>query len=145
MNNKELKKLNRKDLLEIVLEQTKRIEELESKIDKLNEELNLKKISIKEAGSIAEASLKISSIFKSVDEAAEIYMNNIKELARKEEKRLRKEAKDAKNKIILETEKRCKKKEELLDKKLKELENNEVKVSKNTEKKNKKTKEKVKE
>ena len=142
MNNNDLRKLNRKDLLEIVLEQTKRIEELENKIDKLNEELDLKKISIKESGSIAEASLKISSIFKSVDEAAEIYMNNIKELARKEEKRLRKEAKDAKNKIILETEKRCKRKEELLEKKLKELEVNEFKINKNN-KKNKKIKEKA--
>lgn len=111
--NKEIRKLSRKDLLEIVLEQTKRIEELESKLDILEKELSLKKINIMNSGSIAEASLKISEIFKSVDEAAEIYTKNVKNLARKEAYVIR-------NKIIQETKNRCKKQEELFNKKLKE-------------------------
>lgn len=42
--NKELKKMSRKELLEILLEQAKRIEELENKIEKLNEKLESKKV-----------------------------------------------------------------------------------------------------
>lgn len=107
----ELKKLNRKDLLEIILEQRKRIENLEEKVDELNYKLESKKILIKESGSIAEASLKISNIFKSIEDAKEIYMANIKELARKE-------ANQIKCKIIAETKKRCREKERLFNKKL---------------------------
>lgn len=112
---KELKKLNRKDLLEIVLEQIKRIEKLENENENLNRKLESKTISIKESGSIAEASLKISNIFKSIEEAKEIYMENIKDLARKE-------ANDIRNKIISNTKKRCREKEKLFNKRLKENE-----------------------
>ena len=45
--NKELKKMSRKELLEILLEQAKRIEELENKIEKLNEKLESKKVIFK--------------------------------------------------------------------------------------------------
>ena len=76
MNSGELKKLNRKMLLEILLEQSKRIEELEKELEKTQNELNNKKILIKESGSIAEASLKLSDIFKSADEAVQIYIKN---------------------------------------------------------------------
>lgn len=48
MDNKELRKLGRKDLLEIILAQTKRIEELETELKKTNSELNSKKIAIEE-------------------------------------------------------------------------------------------------
>lgn len=109
----ELRKLNRKDLLEIILEQTKRIEILEKDIDKLNKELDSKKISINESGSIAEAALKISDIFKACENAKEIYMDNVKELAIKE-------ANVIKEKIISETNKRCREEERLFNKGLRE-------------------------
>ena len=48
MDNKELRKLGRKDLLEIILAQTKRIEELETELKKTNSELNSKKIAIEQ-------------------------------------------------------------------------------------------------
>ena len=79
MKNKEFRKLKRKDLLEILLEQTKRIEELEIELDNANKQLANRKLSIKNIGSLAEASLALSNIFKSADEAANIYIENIKE------------------------------------------------------------------
>lgn len=143
MVDNDLRKLSRKDLLEIILEQTNRIETLEQELEKAKLAIEDRKISIKESGSIAEASLKISEIFKSVDEAAEIYMNNVKELARKEERKLRKEAKEEKLRIIAEAEKKCKRKEELLDKKLNELEGKLNKASVDVKKtKNKKVRKK---
>ena len=81
--NKELKKLNRKELLEILLEQTKRIEELETEVDNLKNKLESKKVIFKNAGSLADASLQLSGIFNVAQEAAEIYLNNIKDLKEK--------------------------------------------------------------
>ena len=52
MDIKELKKLNRKELLEILLEQAKVIEKLENDLDEAKEELRTKKITIAESGSI---------------------------------------------------------------------------------------------
>lgn len=91
MDCKELRKLRRKDLLEILLEQTKRIEELELELEKTKEKLNDKKVLLSNVGSLAEASLKLSDIFKAADEAIAIQMKNIEEMAKNEEKRMKKE------------------------------------------------------
>ena len=77
MNDNSLRKLNRKALLEILLEQAKRIEELEVELEKVKKELSDKKVQIKNVGSLAEASLQLSEIFKAADEAVAIHMKNI--------------------------------------------------------------------
>ena len=81
--NKELKKLKRKELLELLLEQTKRIEELENEIDNLNKKLESKKVIFKNAGSLADAALQLSGIFSVAQETADIYLSNIKDLKEK--------------------------------------------------------------
>lgn len=63
MEQKDLKKIKRKELLELMLEQAKRIQELELEIKDLKSELDSKKIKIKESGSIAEAALKLNNIY----------------------------------------------------------------------------------
>ena len=78
MNDKELRKLKRKELLEIMLSQAKLIEELENELAKTKKELNNKNIMIKEAGSIAEASMKLSGIFEKAQEVADQYLNSIR-------------------------------------------------------------------
>ena len=80
MDSKELKKMSRKDMLEILLEQTKRIRELEDELEKANEKLESKKVVFKNAGSLADAALQLSGIFNTAQEAATIYLSNIKEL-----------------------------------------------------------------
>lgn len=105
--NKELKKLSRKELLELLLEQTKRIEELENEIDNLNKKLESKKVIFKNAGSLADAALQLSGIFSVAQEAADIYLSNIKDLKEKEEK----EIENLKNKMLEETARKCKKRE----------------------------------
>lgn len=105
MDSRELRKLNRKELLEIILAQTRRIETLELELEKAKKELNERKIALKEVGSLAEASLVLSDIFKKADEAANIYISNIKELAIKEEKNTKKELRQLKKKRIEQIEK----------------------------------------
>lgn len=133
--NKELKKMSRKELLEILLEQAKRIEELENKIEKLNEKLESKKVIFKNAGSLADASLQLSGIFNVAQEAAEIYLNNIKELKEKGEKELEEKT----NKMLKDTERKCKKRE----KEANELRRNVELEVKNIVKQNPEIKEKV--
>lgn len=116
--DKELKKLNRKELLEILLEQTKRINELETEVDNLNKKLEFKKIIFKNAGSLADAALQLSGIFNVAQEAAEIYLNNIKDLKEKEERELE----NLKTKILKETSRKCRKREKEADEFIKNVE-----------------------
>lgn len=108
MNGKELRRLHRKDLLEILLEQTRRIEELELELEKTKEKLNDKKVLLSNVGSLAEASLKLSDIFKAADEAIAIQIKNIEEMAKSEEKKRKKELREMKKKIISDGERKLK-------------------------------------
>lgn len=96
MNN--LKKLNRKQLLEILLDQTKRIEELENELQNTKEKLKDKNVKINNVGTLAEASLILSDIFKAADEAIAIQMQNVEKVAKEEEKRVKKELREFKKK-----------------------------------------------
>jgi len=73
----DLKRMSRKDLLELLVLQSKKIDELKIKLDEKNELLNSKQLLIEEAGSIAEASLKINKIFEVAQAAADQYLANI--------------------------------------------------------------------
>lgn len=118
----ELKKLSRKELLEILLEQTKRIEDLEIKLDESEKKLASKKVSLSETGNLAEAALKLSDIFKNADDAIAIYKLNIEESIKKEEKKFKKECRELKAKLIADTEAKCVKKAEQTAKKCAEKE-----------------------
>ena len=141
MDGKELKRLSRRELLEILLEQARRIEDLEIEVDSLNEKLNSKKIAINEVGTLAEASLKLTKIFEEADEAIKLYKENIELLAKEEEKKQKKEYRKKKNKMLEATEKKCRKLEAQAEKKIKELEESKTKVQTSKKKTSKKKKE----
>lgn len=83
MNEKQsrsmLKKLSRQDLLEMLIKEEKRIEQLEQELEEVKSELQKRKIQISTSGSIAEAALKIQGIFEVAQAAADQYLENIKE------------------------------------------------------------------
>ena len=107
MNNKELKKLNRRDLLELVFIQTKKIEELEKELEVKAHELNSKKINIEESGSIAEAILKINKVFENAQEVAEQYIKAVKENTKEIEDKMMQEYEVEKNKMLKKVEREC--------------------------------------
>lgn len=107
MNNKELKKLNRRDLLELVLIQTKKIEELEKELEVKTHELNSKKTNIEESGSIAEAILKINKVFENAQEVAEQYIKAVKENTKEIEDKMMQEYEVEKNKMLKKVEREC--------------------------------------
>ena len=84
---RKIKKLKRMDLLEILLAQSKRIDELEKELEETKRQLLSKKIKIRKIGTLAEASLQLNAIFEDADAAAKQYLHNIRRLNRIAEKK----------------------------------------------------------
>ncbi len=84
MTNKELKKLTRAELLEMLLIQSREKQKLEEELAETRKQLSEKEIRIAESGSIAEAALKLSGVFEAAQRAADQYLENVKRTAEKE-------------------------------------------------------------
>lgn len=80
MTDKELKKLSRAELLELLLEQVEENEKLCQKNLELEKQLEDRVIKISEAGSIAEAALTLNGVFEAAEAAAKQYLDSLKEL-----------------------------------------------------------------
>ncbi len=85
MTEKELKRLNRAELLEMLIAQSRTLSKVEEELDetraKLEEaqaELEKKNIAVRSSGTLAEAALKVSGIFEDADRAAALYIENAK-------------------------------------------------------------------
>lgn len=99
MTDQELRKLNRIELLEMLLEQRKENLKLQEQTEQLRRELADRTIMINEAGSIADASMQLNGVFEAAERACAQYIDNVKLLsARQEEACMRREQ---------ETEKKC--------------------------------------
>ena len=79
MTEKDLKKMSRAELLEIMVAQGKEIDRLKAELENVKSQLEDKKIRISESGSIAEAALKLNGIFEAAQKAADQYLENIRQ------------------------------------------------------------------
>ena len=77
MKEKELRKLTRKQLLELLLVQTERAEKLEEELKEKEALLKNRQLTELEAGNIADASLRLNGVFEAAQAAAEQYLENI--------------------------------------------------------------------
>ena len=75
MTEKELKKLNRYQLLELLIVQTERADKLQAKLETAEKHLFNQELKLSSLGSIAEASLQLSGVFQSAQEAADMYVD----------------------------------------------------------------------
>ena len=80
MKKKDLKKLSRLDLLELLYEQSKQIDNLKAELEETKNQLNQKEIMINNAGSIADAVLQLNNIFAIAQETANQYVNSVKKV-----------------------------------------------------------------
>ena len=78
MVDKDLRKLNRAELLEMLIVQSEQVETLQKRIEELESQLESRKIALNRAGSIAEASLQINGVFEAAQAAADLYLENVK-------------------------------------------------------------------
>lgn len=77
MTDKEVKKLNRAELLEVLLEQSREIERLRAENQELKIQLEDRRIQLASAGSIAEAALRLNGVFEAAQRAADEYLDNV--------------------------------------------------------------------
>ena len=86
MKEKDLRRLKRVELLDMLIEQgrlvdaqAEEITKLKEEVEELNRKLEDRKVDLENTGSIAEASLRIAKVFMATEDAAKIYLENLKE------------------------------------------------------------------
>jgi len=80
MTDKELKKLTRAQLLEIMLEQSKEIDRLTEELETVRKELAGRELKISKTGSLAEASAAVNSFMETAQATADQYLENIRRI-----------------------------------------------------------------
>lgn len=80
MTKKELKRMSRVELLELLLEIDQENERLSEENKKLRAQLNARRIQLEQAGSIAEAALALNHVFEVAQSAADQYLESIRAL-----------------------------------------------------------------
>ena len=85
MTDKQLKKLTRGELLQMLIAQTEKNDILTEQLEEARRQLKNRKIICENAGSLAEASLQVSGIFESAQEAIKNYYENIAKTTKKEQ------------------------------------------------------------
>lgn len=99
MTEKELKRLSRANLLELLLEQSEQMEDLQKKLEQAEQKLESKEIFLQEAGSIAEASLRLNGVFEAAQAAGQQYLDNIKRLSERQNQLCAQREKESKEKV----------------------------------------------
>ena len=85
MTDKELRKLSRTDLLDMLLTLKKENDQLRRKVEQLQSQIDSRTIRVENAGSIAEASLQLNGVFESAQAACGQYVENIQYLSERQE------------------------------------------------------------
>jgi len=85
MTEKDLRKLNRTDLLELLLQQSREMDQLREELEEARYQLSRREIVMGQAGSIAEAALKLNGVFEAAENACAQYMESIKTFSGRQE------------------------------------------------------------
>ena len=96
MTDKEFKKLRRSQLIEIIYQLQLQLDKANEENQELQIELADKRLRLNNAGSIADAALEINDCFRSAQNAADQYLNEIKAL--------REEAEAERDKILAQAQ-----------------------------------------
>ena len=81
LTEKELRRLRRPELLALLLDEMKENEALRAELARKEEALARRELDLEEAGSLAEAALRLSGVFQSAQEAADLYLAGVRRLA----------------------------------------------------------------
>lgn len=77
MTDKELKRLSRVELIDIIYELQKQKDATDVRVAQLQEKLNQRELRIAQAGSIAEAAIGLNGVFEAAQAAADQYLHSI--------------------------------------------------------------------
>ena len=110
MISKELKKLSRRELVDIIYQMKKNEQQLQDEVASLQEALQDKRIRIEEAGSVAAAALSITDVLGAAQRTADLYLHEIacmKEDTEKKCSEMLEEARRSVEKILEDGRKQC--------------------------------------
>lgn len=110
MTDKELRKMSRGELLEMLVEQSHENDKLRAKVEQMQQQLSDRQLRIDQAGSIAEASLQINQVFEAAQQAAEQYLENIRSLSGRQEQvcqQIKEESTRQAKLLLAETKRNC--------------------------------------
>lgn len=82
---KDLHKLKRIDLLEILVEQARELETLRSRVEDLEQQLADRTITLENTGNIAAAALELNHVMEAAQSAAQQYLDNVARLCAQKE------------------------------------------------------------
>lgn len=85
MTDKELRRLNRRELLEMLIAETEENTRLRGELEQSRAKLADRRILLEESGSMAEAALRLNSVWEAADKAALQYLENVRRMAREKE------------------------------------------------------------
>ena len=85
MTEKEIRRLTRAELLEMLIRQSQELQRTQKELKAAREALRSRQIALDEAGSIAEASLRLNGVFEAAQNACKQYMENIEALSKRQE------------------------------------------------------------
>ena len=77
MIHKELKRLRRRELIDIIYQMKKNEESMQEEISALQDQLRDKRIRLSVAGSISEAAISITNVFSAAQMTADLYLREI--------------------------------------------------------------------
>lgn len=89
MTDKELRRLHRSELLEMLISLTEENRRLNDLLEQTRSQLRDRQITIENAGSLAEAALSLSGIFQTADAAAQQYLESVRQLTAQQEETCR--------------------------------------------------------
>ena len=78
MTDKELHRLSRKELLEMLLAQIQANEKLKEELRRAERQLSDRRLLQENAGSMAEAAMRLNAVFEAADRAAQQYLENVR-------------------------------------------------------------------
>ena len=110
MTDRELRKLSRSDLLEMLVDLSEELNLVKQQLRAAEEKLNNRQILIDKAGSIAEASLQLNGVFEAAEAAGEQYVENIRNLSDRQDeicRRIEWECRQKARRRLEEVERKC--------------------------------------
>lgn len=85
MTDKELRRLSRRELLEMLIAETEENTRLRSELEQAREKLADRRILLEKSGSMAEAALRLNGVWEAADKAALQYLENVRRMAQEKE------------------------------------------------------------
>ena len=107
MTDKQLRKLSRAELVDIIFELQKNYKQLEDEYKEVREALDRKELIMSNAGSIADAAIQINGVLEAAQAAADQYLRSLK-AANEDASKIISDAHDEGKRIVSEANKKAK-------------------------------------